>query len=156
MRSAAEVLGPVVLAVGMGAALVAPAAAADAPAGAADGCHLMLPSSHQDDGSGASRTSSIDLDHPASVKVASDCAGSPLSVADVLSILAAGPVGIGGGMAQNFANNGCQGDATLGAIDVTGLFKSGTYWVGVSTKKDWNCPGPSSNPDIYLIVKQHA
>jgi hypothetical protein len=116
----------------------------------------VLPASHQDDGSGTGLTSQSAVDNPASVTLAGDCAGAPLSVDDILSIQASGPGGAGGRLAQDFANDNCRGDATLPPIDVTGLFKSGTHSVTVSTTKDWNCGGSTSNPNIYLIVKPHA
>jgi hypothetical protein len=154
MRTSTTVLAVLGLAAGLTAVAAAPSSAAAEPGTA--GCHLVLPASHQADGSGTSRTSRVEVDNPASVTLASACSGAPLSVDDILSIQATGHDGAGGFMAQNFSNNNCQGDATLDPVNVTGLFKSGTYVVTIHTGKDWNCTGPSSNPDIYLIVKPRA
>lgn len=155
MRTSTTVLTLIGLAAGITASAVAPSSAADAPAGAANGCYLVLPASHQDDGSGAKQTSSIDVDNPASVTLASDCAGAPVSVEDILTIETAGPNGVRGVVAQNFAADHCT-RATLPPIDVTGQFKSGTYSVTVATVKDWNCTGATDNPNIYLIVTPRA
>jgi hypothetical protein len=145
-----KVLTVVSLAAGAAAMAIAPSSAATGSG--ANGCYLVLPASHQGDGSGTGLTSRIEVDNPASVTLAADCAGAALSVEDVLTIQTSRPNGGGGMLAQDFANDHCRGDATLPPINVTGLFRSGAHSVTVSTAKDWNCPGPTSNPNIYLIV----
>ena len=95
------------------------------------------------------------MGNPASVVVAGDCDGGPISfVDDGISVTLSNPSPQAGGSITVPFFNFCGGMNTGGpAINVTSLFKPGTNTFSLTLTNQ--CGGTVYAPALYLVVKQH-
>ena len=137
-------------------ATVAAGQAGGPPAGeGANGCYLLYAG-----GTLAGETLLVDaakynVGNPASVLVAGDCSGGPISlVDDGLTVTVSNPTGSGGGALHQDFFNFCGGSNNGGpALDVTSLFKPGTNSFSLDLTNE--CGGTVFAPALYLVVSQH-
>jgi hypothetical protein len=125
------------------------------PAGeGANGCYLLYAGGVLAGETQLVAGAKYNVGNPASVLVAGDCDGGPISlVDDGLGVTLSNPTGGGGGIHQDFFNF-CGGSNNGGpALDVTSLFKPGTNTFSLTLTND--CGGIVFAPALYLVVTQH-
>jgi hypothetical protein len=148
------VLGIVVATIGLLVLSQSTARADGPPAGqGANGCYLLYGGGTLADATPLVLDATYNVGNPASVLVAGDCSGGPISfVDDGLGVTLSNPTGGGGNLHQDFFNF-CGGANNGGpALNVTSLFKPGTNTLSLTLTNE--CGGTVFAPALYLVVTQ--